>query len=1586
MKMSSHPDHESVHRSNLPSSSLGMDAAERGAALIVVLAFVAMLLVLLMAFFSKSTLQQQVSKSSVTLGLADIFAQGAIDTIIGDLKQEIFDGSVPVTNATGTDSNAVTTVIYYPATNLNAVPQLVGCATNTNFPNLIKISTNLPFYSLMNSAGSQTAGVIRATTNSSTNSSVNGRLISSARWNKPLFLKTTNTLSAADLTPASTFVPPSWILLSRSGTNPRTWDSAMQWSANNSSTVIGRYAYSIYNEGGVLDVNVAGYPQIPLTSISTNAANLIGATNHMLSNAAAKTALSYADLTNLPYVFGGTSLYPFTNNALLLLLNWRNAATLQATGPSNAATGQGISNYVTMVAAATNGFLSSAPTNSGTNTDRQFVNRQQLISFFMNRIGASSNPQLLNMLPYLGTFSRGIEQPSYVPATNRPKVLDPSKGGTLAYGNDDKINPPFLSVRVTNSFTVPNPLGVTETHNVGDPLVKKRFPLNRLVWLTYAGPSANRTVPSSSNSTSAGTDQDMWLLVNKYGISTNFLAQGTAANIQRYFGLSWNSSSNCWTYVHNGTNSGSGAIMKLSDVAALSGAQAREADFFELLKATIGVGSLGNALLKNNTTLSAPSGAVQGEVPENWQYSRDASVDGQIIQIGANIINQSRCDNFPILINFNDGSLTNRQFAGVANLPYIANVVNGLLQIKQPNKGPYNAPGGDPLHGEQYIVSNSDTTYGLGSSGDPGLGAVMQFPILWNPHSKNSAFPATGIRPSYFRVVADSTTPDNVDTGANYWQVITYAKSGTTGVIPVVTTNGTNITTNYSGTNFPITNTYSYLADGSSPTTVGGVSLTGLYTPSATALTAANSGLQFQIANNTLFREPTVLCRPGFPTGSSLQVSSSNRISDAPVSSFLISGGLPSSVSDPCGFGNISAAAATNFPANTTPYLGFYLGSYPLRWIALGTDGQKYAMASSCTSGGGGGVYVARYKAANDPGYHTPCYFTYRVQYATNSSGPWYTYDTKYGKYYGGNKDGWNGGTNGTQLPMVGYIGNKTLFNGYDKSIDNSGAQMSGDSGYWCTAIDPRTGRFGLVTTAHDSRGAGGGAGHGFSYGWRSREANFNPVSLAGGNLFSYWGWLDYINGVTGTLRPFAQAGSYSDCWMDFQANMPRWNFQQWFVNYKSDSLGLMVPLGSFEQNNSDSWTSMQAAFTNTMGACQVGPFYYADPDGVVRRAAGAYVPRIKSLTDTNFPLVQNTTSTTIYNPITGNQTFDKPNLAPACTTVGLPLARATTNSTTPLAIDGTQTIISNSFAATTNYCYQDQSRPYFLNRPYRTVAELGCVFRDTPWKNLDFFTPESADNALLDVFSISENVDPSGLVAGKVDLNTRQQPVLQAILSGGALDDSQTGLGLNTPAAFATNAFASNVAAALVYRTTNTANPTNGPLMNPAELVGRYLGSNAVKNVQMQPIIPLGANVNPSVSLLTAANGFCDGKLSYAGFSGGLWDSVNGAPLISSPVADITSAADASYAATNTLNGVQETVKYVQRFHEAPIRALVASGQTRVWNLMIDVVAQTGRYPASATGMDNFMVEGEQRYWVHLAIDRLTGQVLDKQIEVVKE
>jgi hypothetical protein len=77
----------------------------------------------------------------------------------------------------------------------------------------------------------------------------------------------------------------------------------------------------------------------------------------------------------------------------------------------------------------------------------------------------------------------------------------------------------------------------------------------------------------------------------------------------------------------------------------------------------------------------------------------------------------------------------------------------------------------------------------------------------------------------------------------------------------------------------------------------------------------------------------------------------------------------------------------------------------------------------------------------------------------------------------------------------------------------------------------------------------------------------------------------------------------------------------------------------------------------------------------------------------------------------------------------------------------------------------------------------------------------------------------------------------------------------------------------------------------------------------------------------------------------------------------------------------------------ECVLRAFSDACQTRTWNLLIDLIAQSGRYPSNAAlgpnttnPLANFVVEGEVHYWIHVAIDRFTGQVIDKQIEVVNE
>jgi hypothetical protein len=89
----------------------------------------------------------------------------------------------------------------------------------------------------------------------------------------------------------------------------------------------------------------------------------------------------------------------------------------------------------------------------------------------------------------------------------------------------------------------------------------------------------------------------------------------------------------------------------------------------------------------------------------------------------------------------------------------------------------------------------------------------------------------------------------------------------------------------------------------------------------------------------------------------------------------------------------------------------------------------------------------------------------------------------------------------------------------------------------------------------------------------------------------------------------------------------------------------------------------------------------------------------------------------------------------------------------------------------------------------------------------------------------------------------------------------------------------------------------------------------------------------------------------------------------------------------TASETGLGAAVPKTQR--ESLARALGEADQTRTWNFMIDVIAQSGRYAPTATAaadLPKFIVEGEQRYWVHVAIDRFTGQVIDRQIELVKE
>ena len=263
--------------------------------------------------------------------------------------------------------------------------------------------------------------------------------------------------------------------------------------------------------------------------------------------------------------------------------------------------------------------------------------------------------------------------------------------------------------------------------------------------------------------------------------------------------------------------------------------------------------------------------------------------------------------------------------------------------------------------------------------------------------------------------------------------------------------------------------------------------------------------------------------------------------------------------------------------------------------------------------------------------------------------------------------------------------------------------------------------------------------------------------------------------------------------------------------------------------------------------------------------------------------------------------------------------------------------------------------RPLVLNRPFRSVAELGYAFSGVPWRQLDFVTPESGFSGLLDVFCISENQHPQALERGRVSLNTRHPAVLEAVLSGAYVDELDP-LGPSLAAGDSGHTVSTNrIARALVERTSSL-EPGKGPIGNLSELVGRWVGA-------------------PS------AGGVISGANAYSGFSADL---------------------DAVFSSAPTLRSSE-------RARHSVVRALADSGSTRVWNLMIDLVVQVGRYPprgaaarpprnafeaqrekeraqraAKSSPLAAFQVEGERHLWWHVAIDRLTGEVLDEAVELI--
>lgn len=973
-------------------------------------------------------------------------------------------------------------------------------------------------------------------------------------------------------------------------------------------------------------------------------------------------------------------------------------------------------------------------------------------------------------LPYLTTFSRDLDQPSHAPDPNRPKAVSNTAAdnyaGNDASSHDDDFNPAFLSIRVTSDF-----LRNDGSHAVlGEPLVKKRFALNRLAWLTYQGPSANRN----------SSDPDIQTLLNAgTGITPAFLQEGTAANIQKYFGLTWDSSRHYWTYSHGIT--GSTGLPIIGYLAKIRDAN-REPDFFELLKATINAGSIA----KGATNPARVKPGVQLEEASN--FTCDTKLDYAILQIGANIIDQFDGDGYPVRIRFNDGTKV-EEFRGSENLPLFYRVRSNTVIVALPNPVSSNAspPGVDAWTGPDNLK-------------DSGFFAVFWLPEVWNPYDVNSS--RGDPRPSSFRIVVDGSPLDadgNSLTGLyNTYRTRTRDWVRVLGSPPIPI-----------GYYFPET-----LANPPMDTAKTPASYNTAHPNATVEWRGDNTALTFTDGSGVLFREPTVFVEPNVPAGSNLALGPNNFMrtlfQDAQLQPYWAGSGIK----------------CLNDPSNwhtAVPYIGFYYGQGPLRWVTT-VSGSSYVLTATENWAE---TNILSPSSAN----------TFRVQYSDNGT-DWITYNQRYVP-------------NIRQFQTIGVFGGASPPAGYKVNIGQD---------EWVTSTDPRTQRFG-------NPGAG----------------NRGSLYLAG-----RLPWVDQPNHVLVSDRPDTSSGfgwwaSYtatgaldSVCMAEVGGWYP--NPVNTWVRDNLTPLPMHYRPGLLSQNNPAAISSNYAPQGTTDTALSAQ--YYADPDGVVRRAMGAFVP-------TNG------------------------NIAPAATTIGLPMAKTL------------------GAGAVAN---QSQSRPIMLNRPFRCVAELGYTFSGTPWKNLDLFTPESGYAALLDVFCVQGTNRTDAMVAGKINLNTRQQPVLQAVFSGAGKD------ALNPSSTTLTASESSSLSNLLTQRTQSSANG-QGPLQSIGDLVGRWVQ-------------------NTGASL-----GGIDGSQSYDGFSadlGAVWGTTGSSP--------------------------NPTWNNIERFREAPIRALADVGTVRVWNVLVDLIVQTGRYPARAASFNDFLVQGEQHCWLHLAIDRSTGQVIDKQLEIVRE
>jgi len=900
--------------------------SRKGAALVIVLGLLVLLMGLIITFLASSGINRQTSASSANLTAVELMTSVAVNNVLGDFQDEIKDpaNSIEYLPPNGGDP------LYIPAVAAAAVPELelpgldltdiYDPAGPTGLENLIKVSTN---------------GGLAPTDNRS----FNGRRLTAERWNKPLLMQRAATDGSDDSPPAA-FPTPDWIPVARDGSNPTDIADA-RWTPDvgtNRTAVIGRYAFTVYNQGGLLDANVAGFHADADAPIDLDG----DGTDDIDDPVRYKTSAGYADLVVLFQDIGLTATE--AQAAVDELTGWRNEATLA----NNPAENFFLLNYLNPT-----GFLSIFnDTATSGQTDRTLIRRQQLIGFFEDKMGGA-NSALMDALQYFTTFSRSTDQPMFYRMQGRDNSLpnhhsnapvvypwtnpaSDSHHWTSMNGPGDSV---FLGNNSSGEEHIVNPIipGVTMTGSgtrfdgsafeEGDPILKKRFPLNRVLWVTYKGPSADLP-PGDPLIDELG----------KEGITQEFLDQGTAANIEAAFGLIWNDGpagpgepGGYWTYQES---SSIDAIRSLSHPSQNDGVDTlgREPNFFEILRATINCGAIARARGGFKNSQNADGIAFDDHL------NRDSSINNQIFQIGVNIIDQAHPDNYPTHLVLPDGGWTSRarSFWGTVDLPYMYGFrYESVTQHpSDPNPREWSTT---PKWPEIVIDKNPEIT------DVSGAGMVIQTPLLWNPHAE-TPLPPGDLSPSQFRIcitTSDLALPSRV--GTNDVNIEVDRCGIHTGGQRFQFPGGTAHPEYYNWSP-----NWQANADGSD------VNLG--------VLRFANddpTALYFNFTPDK-FRHPTFLFRPSIPTGVNLSVTSDHALASVDMNA----SGFDTDYSD----GIVETNTGERF-------LGFYLGRVPLRW---NDDGSNNTM----------GTKVAR---IDNNGSFGTC-LTYSMEYQPPGTSDWVPY------------------------------------------------------------------------------------------------------------------------------------------------------------------------------------------------------------------------------------------------------------------------------------------------------------------------------------------------------------------------------------------------------------------------------------------------------------------------------------------------------------------------------------------------------------------------------------------------------------------